>query len=381
MPTAFIIDALRTPRGKRKGALSELHPTDLAALPLKEIISKNRIQPSALEDVIYGCVSQRGEQDNVIGKKAVMAAGLPDTVCGYSLNRFCGSGLTACNSAAQSIMSGMNDLMIGGGVEHMTRVPMEVNFSENSFMSANYSHLVSQGESAELIADKFGYTRRHLDEYAVRSQDLASRAWNEKAFDKSIIPISFKTVDGKEILLQKDEHMRPGTTIESLATLKPVFRQNGRIHAGNSSGIVDGSAAVLIASEKAIIKHGLKPRAKIISTALAGSDPLIMLLGPIPAIKKALHICGLKITDISLFEINEAFAPVPLAVASELDIPLEKINVNGGAIALGHPLGATGAILLGTLLDEMERRDVRFGCVSLCIGYGMGVATIIDRKV
>lgn len=381
MPTAYIIDTVRTPRGKRKGALSEMHPTDLASLPLKSLIERNRLNPTAIEDVLFGCVSQRGEQDNVIGRKAVMAAGLPDSIPGVAMNRFCGSGLTACNLAAHGIMSGMHHVLIAGGVEHMTRVPMEIDFNENSYMAVHYAHLVSQGESAELIADKFGYTRQALDEYAVRSQIFAAKAWENGHFAKSVVPVDFKTPDGKIVKLERDEHLRPGTTVESLAALKPVFRPDGRIHAGNASGIVDGAAAVLLASEKAATQHGLKPRAKIIATAIAGSDPVIMLLGPIPAIEKALQIADLKIAQIDLFEINEAFAPVPLAVAKELKIPLEKINVNGGAIALGHPLGATGAMLLGTLVDEMERRDLRYGCVSLCIGYGMGVATIIDRNV
>lgn len=381
MSTAFIIDALRTPRGKRKGSLSEMHPTDLASLPLKALIERHRLNPAAIEDVLYGCVSQRGEQDNVIGRKVVMAAGLPDSIPGLALNRFCGSGLTAVNLAAHGIMSGMHNMLVAGGVEHMTRVPMEIDFNENSYMAVNYPHLVPQGESAELIADKFGYTRKQLDEFAVRSQTLAAQAWDKGHFAKSVVPVDFKTPDGKIIKLARDEHLRPGTTVETLAALKPVFRPDGRIHAGNASGIVDGAAAVLLASEKAVISHGLKPRAKIISTAIVGSDPIIMLLGPIPAIEKALQIVDLKISQIDLFEINEAFASVPLAVAGELKISDEKINVNGGAIALGHPLGATGAMLLGTLIDEMERRDVRYGCVSLCIGYGMGVATIVDRKV
>lgn len=379
MNTAYIIDAVRTPRGKRKGSLSEIHPTDLASLPLKNIVERNHIKPDIIEDVIYGCVSERGEQDNVIGRKAVMAAGFPDTIPGVVLNRFCGSGLTACNGAAHAIMSGMNDIMIAGGVEHMTRVPMEINFAENSFMTVNYPGLVPQGESAEMIADKFGYTRVVLDEYAARSQTLAAKAWENGAFKKSVVPIDFTTPDGKIVKLERDEHLRPGTTVETLAALKPVFRENGRIHAGNSSGIVDGAAAVLFASENGVKNHSLKPRAKVIATSIVGSDPVIMLLGPIPAIQKALDVAKLKITDIGLFEINEAFAPVPLAVSQELKIPMDKINVNGGAIALGHPLGATGAMLLGTLLDEMENRNLRYGCVSLCIGYGMGVATIIER--
>lgn len=382
MSQAYIIDAIRTPRGKRKGSLTSLHPVDLATIPLKEILKRNAVAPEAVDDVIFGCVSQRGEQDNVIARKAVLAAGLPESVPGVTLNRFCGSGLTACNWAAQSVMSGMQNLVIAGGVEHMTRVPMDIDFyNGNSQLKKVYPNLVPQGESAEMIAEKYGYTRQQLDEYAVRSQELAAKAWENKVFQKSIVPIDTENYDGEKIFLNKDEHMRVGTTVETLANLKPVFRENGVIHAGNASGIVDGAATVLFASEQEVKAKNLKPRARVVATAIVGSDPVIMLLGPIPGIQKALKIANLKIEDIDLFEINEAFAPVPLAVAGELKIPMEKLNVNGGAIALGHPLGATGAILLGTILDELERRDQRYGCVSLCIGYGMGVATIIDRKV
>lgn len=382
MANAYIIDAIRTPRGKRKGSLSDIHPVDLATIPLKAVIERNKVPSEFVEDVILGCVSQRGEQDSVIARKAVLAAGLPESVSGATVNRFCGSGLTACNFAAQSVMSGMQHVVIAGGIEHMTRVPMEIDFYNGvSQLNARYPHLVSQGESAERIAERYGYDRKRLDEFAERSQKLAAAAWDAGHFAKSIVPVDFTNAEGKKIALTKDEHPRPGTTAETLAMLKPVFRANGVIHAGNSSGIVDGAAAVLIASESAAARHGLKPRARVIATAEIGSEPVIMLLGPVPAIQKAARVAGINVSDIDLFEINEAFAPVPLAVAEDLKIPLEKVNVNGGAIALGHPLGATGAMLLGTILDEMERRDVRYGCVSLCIGAGMGVAMILDRKV
>jgi len=378
---AFIIDAVRTPRGKREGSLKFTHPIDLASVPLVALAERNRFDPIAIEDVLYGCVSQRGEQDNVISREAVLAAGWPVEVPGATLNRFCGSGLSACNLAAHTIMAGMSDVMVGGGVEHMTRVPMEINFSmEGSKLNERFQ-LIPQGFSAEMIAEKFGFTRRQLDEYAERSQRLAAQAWEEKRFAKSIVPVEAKDAAGKAFLFERDEHLRPGTTADKLAALKTVFKEDGVIHAGNSSGIVDGSAAVLFASEKAIKAHGFKPRARVIATVEVGSDPIIMLLGPIPAIQKVTAKAGLKISDIDLFEINEAFAPVPLAVAKELNLDMEKINVNGGAIALGHPLGATGAMLLGTVLDELERRDLRYGLVTLCIGHGMGVATIIDRKI
>ncbi|MBF0493158.1 MAG: acetyl-CoA C-acyltransferase [Deltaproteobacteria bacterium] len=380
MTDALIIDAVRSPRGKRNGSLSLVHPIDLATVPLTALVERNKFNPKEVSDVLYGCVSQRAEQDNVIAREAVLAAGWPLEVAGVSLNRFCGSGLTAVNFAAQAVMAGQEDLIIGGGVEHMSRVPMNIDFKmEGSLLDQRFPHLVSQGISAEMVAEKYGYSRSRLDEFAARSQSLAAKAWEEGRFKKSIVPVKAKNQEGKEFLFEKDEHFRPGTTAESLAKLKTVFKADGVIHAGNSSGIVDGAAAVLIASPNKAKELGLKPRAKIIATSIVGSDPIIMLLGPGPAIHKALKKANLKVQDIDLWEINEAFAPVPLAVAQDLEIDLNKINVNGGAIALGHPLGATGAILLGTALDELERQNKRYACITLCIGFGMGVATIIER--
>jgi acetyl-CoA acetyltransferase family protein len=382
MAQAFLIDAVRTPRGKREGSLKFTHPIDLAAVPLEALAKRNPIRPEWVEDVLYGCVSQRDEQDNVIAREAVLAAGWPESVPGATVNRFCGSGLTACNLAAHTIMAGMSELMIGGGVEHMTRVPMSINFSmEGSKLHERYPNFIPQGLSAELIAEKYGFTRLQLDEFAVRSQQRAAQAWEERRFAKSIVPVPAKDAEGKSFLFERDEHLRPGTTVGKLAALKPVFKEDGVIHAGNSSGIVDGAAAVLFASEKALKEYGLKPRARVVATAEVGSDPILMLLGPIQAIPKVAEKARLKISDIDLFEINEAFAPVPLAVVRDLKLDMEKVNVNGGAIALGHPLGATGAMLLGMILDELERRDLRYGLVTLCIGHGMAVATIIDRKV
>ncbi len=382
MSEAYIIDAVRTPRGKRNGSLSLTHSIDLAATPLEAILARNKVDPKEISDVIYGCVSQRGEQDNVIAREAALAAGWPLEVAGATVNRFCGSGLTAVNMAAHSIMAGQEDLMIGGGVEHMTRIPMNIEFKmAGSKFDERFPDLIPQGLSAEMIAEKYNFSRRQLDEFAARSQKLAFQAWEEQRFKKSIVPVKAKNQEGKEFLFEKDEHLRPTSTADVLAALKPSFKENGVIHAGNSSGIVDGSAAVLLASSKKSKEFGLKPRARIVSTSIVGSDPIIMLLGPIPAVQQALKKANLKVEDIDLWEINEAFAPVPLAVAKELNIDLEKINVNGGAIALGHPLGATGAMLLGTVLDELERQDKRYGCITLCIGLGMGVTTIIDRKV
>lgn len=381
MSQALIVDAVRTPRGKREGSLKFLHPIDLAAVPLEALRERNRLDPLLVEDVLYGCVSQRDAQDNVIAREAVLAAGWPVEVPGATINRFCGSGLSACNLMAHTIMSGMSDVLIGGGVEHMTRVPMAINFEMAGSKLTERFDLIPQGFSAEMIAEKYGFTRKQLDEYAAQSQARAAQAWEEKRFAKSIIPVSTKDAEGKAFTFEKDEHFRPGTTVEKLGTLKTVFKTDGVIHAGNSSGIVDGSAAVLFASEKACAQQNWKPRARVVATVEVGSDPIIMLLGPIPAIQKVCAKAKLKISDIDLFEINEAFAPVPLAVMQELKLDPEKVNVNGGAIALGHPLGATGAILLGTVLDELERRNLRYGLVTLCIGHGMGVATIIDRQV
>ncbi len=382
MTDAYIIDAVRTPRGKRNGSLALTHAIDLAALPLKALVERNKLDAAQIDDVVYGCVSQRKEQDNDIARAAVLAAGLPESIAGVTLNRFCASGLTAVNEAAFAVMAGQSDLMVGGGVESMSRIPMEIDFFQGvSGLSQNYPNLIPQGLSAEMIAERYHLSRRDLDEYALRSQQLAAAAWEQKRFEKSIIRVKVKNADGKEYILEKDEHMRPSTTLEGLASLKTVFKENGVIHAGNSSGIVDGSAAVLVGSKKKCEELGVKPRAKFVSIANAGSEPVIMLLGPIPSTQKALKRAGLSIKDIDLFEINEAFAPVVLAVARDLEIPLEKINVNGGAIALGHPLGATGAMLVGTVLDELERTDKRYGLITLCVGMGMGVTTIIDRKV
>lgn len=383
MSEAYIIDAVRTARGKRKGSLSLTHPIDVATAPLTALVERNKINPAQIDDVIYGCVLQRGEQDNVIAREAVLAAGFPLEVPGYTVNRFCGSGLTAVTAAAHACMSGQEDLVIAGGVEHMTRVPMEINFNmEGSLLVERFPNLIPQGFSAEMISEKYGFSRRQLDEFSVESQKRAGRAWEEKRFAKSIVPVMAKTPDGKRIPFEKDEHLRPQTTVEILGNLTPSFKPDGMIHAGNSSGIVDGAGAVLIASRKGVEKTGLKPRGKIVSTAQIGSDPVIMLLGPIPCTRKIVQKAGLTLKDIDLYEVNEAFAPVPLAWLTELKdegASLDKLNVNGGAIALGHPIGATGAMLVGTILDELERTDQRYGLVTLCTGLGMAVAMIIQR--
>jgi acetyl-CoA acyltransferase len=317
----------------------------------------------------------------------VLAAGFPIEVAGNTVNRFCASGLQAVNYAAMQIMSGQADLAIGGGVESMTRVPMgsdAVGAGEGPMapsLLARFPNLVPQGISAEMIAEQWKLSRGQLDEFSVGSQRKAANAIQRGYFKREIEPIRVTAADGAPRMFDTDEHPRPGTTMDALAALKPSFKEQGVIHAGNSSGIVDGAAAVVVASEKKARELGLKPRARIAATATSGSDPVLMLTGPIPSTRKALKRAELRVEDIDLWEINEAFAPIPIVVGKELSIPLDRINVNGGAIALGHPLGATGAIILATLLSELERRDLRYGAATLCIGYGMGVTTIIDRRI
>jgi acetyl-CoA acetyltransferase family protein len=387
MPRALIVEAVRTARGKKKGALAGTHPMDLAAHVLKAAVRRTGLEPAFLDDVVMGCVTQVGEQGLNIARGAVLAAGFPVEVAGATVNRFCASGLQAVNFAAMEIMSGQAEIAIGGGVESMTRVPMgsDADGPGEGPMAPSlverFPNLVPQGISAEMIAARWKLSRGQLDEFAVGSQRKAAQAIQRGYFKKEIEPIRVAAADGSTRMFDTDEHPRPGTTMEALAALKPSFTENGVIHAGNSSGIVDGAAAVLLASDKAVRAHGLKPRARIVATATSGSDPVLMLTGPIPATRKALKLAGLEVKDIDLWEVNEAFAPIPIVVGQELSIPLDRMNVNGGAIALGHPLGATGAIILATLLNELERRDLRYGAATLCIGYGMGVTTIIDRRI
>src|SRR5207237_9592295 len=350
MGEAIIVDAIRTARGKRKGALAALHPVDLLARTLSGALDRAGVNPEDVDDVIMGCVTQVGEQGMNIARGAVLAAGLPVEVPGTTVNRFCGSGLQAVNFGAQAVVSGAAQLVVAGGVEHMTRVPMGSDAvggegPASPALLERWPDLVPQGLSAEMIAAKSGYTRRQLDEFAVSSQQKAANAIERGWFSREILPLKLgdRTFD-------RDEHPRPGTTVDTLAALKPSFKEDGVLHAGNSSGIVDGAAAVVIASKGRARSLGLKPRARIVSMAVAGSDPVLMLTGPIPSTRKALAQVDLTVNDIDLFEINEAFAPVPLVIAEELGIPPERVNVNGGAIALGHPLGATGAMLLATAL-------------------------------
>ena len=399
---AFIYDVLRTPRGKGKpgGSLYEVKPVELVSGLLKEIAERNpSYDPGRVDDVVLGCVTPVGDQGADIAKISSMVAGLPESVAGVQLNRFCGSGLESVNQAAARIRSGMEDMIIAGGVESMSRVPMGTDGGAMAMdpQTALDTNFVPQGIGADLIATIDGVSREDVDRFAVRSQERAARAWDEGRFAKSIVPV--KDRNGL-MILDHDEFIRRGTTVESLSSLKPAFAMIGEHggfdsvalevypnvdsidhvhHAGNSSGIVDGAAVVLIGSEQVGKDMGLTPRARIVSMAVVGSEPTIMLTGPAPASRKALAKAGLTAEDMDIVEINEAFASVALRLQSELNIPDEKLNPNGGAIAMGHPLGATGAIILGTLVDELERTGGRYGLATLCIGGGMGIATIVER--
>jgi acetyl-CoA C-acetyltransferase len=401
MTDAFIYDHVRTPRGRGKadGSLHEVTALNLAAQTLTAIKDRNELDPTLLEDVVLGCVDPVGEAGGDIARVAALMAGYGDGVPGVQINRFCASGLDAVNFAAAEVMSGQHDMTIGGGVESMSRVGIGASGGAWPVdpSIALKSYFVPQGISADLIATKYGFSRDDVDAYAVESQKRAGKSWEEGRFKKSIMPV--KDVNGIT-LLDKDEHMRPTTTMQTLAQLQPSFVQMGEmggfdavavqrypeveavnhVHTpGNSSGIVDGAAAVLIGNKETGQAAGLKPRARIKAFANVGSEPAIMLTGPIPVTEKVLKKAGMTTADIDLFELNEAFASVVLRYMQALDIDHGKINVNGGAIAMGHPLGATGAMILGTVLDELERRDLSTALVTLCIGIGMGTATIIER--
>ena len=410
MATAYIVDAVRTPRGRGKpgkGALSGIHPQQLFAQALAGLVKKAGLDPKRVDDVVAGCVSQSGEQGANLARNAVLDAGWPIEIGGTTLNRFCGSGLQAVNFAAMGVMAGVQPLVVAGGVESMSRVPMG---SDGGGIDGNNMHLrkrymqVPQGISADLIATLEGFSREDLDRWALRSQQRAGVALQEGRFSKSLLAVV--NPETGAVALDRDEYPRPDTSAEGLAKLEPAFVGMGampvgpngetldqialaaypqagairHVHtAGNSSGIVDGAAAVALASEAAVKELGLKPRAKIRAMATLGAEPVIMLTAPAPSSQKALAMAGMKPKDVDLWEINEAFAAVVLQTIRKLDIDPEKVNVNGGAIALGHPLGATGAILLGTALDELERRNAAVAVVTLCIGGGQGIATVIER--
>ena len=381
MRDAVIIDACRTPRGKKNGAFREVLPMDLLIKTLRAIVERTGIDSAEVDDVIMGCVTQTREQGTNIARGAWLASGMSIDVPGVTLNRFCGSGQQAVNFAAMGVMSGQQDLVIAGGVESMTRVPLLSDVGPMSEELTKRFELVSQGLCAEMMAERWNLSHRDVDEFATMSQMRAKQAQQEGRFDGSLIPVEGLDAEGEKILLTKDEHPRPTTTVEKLGTLPPAFKEGGVVTAGNSSGIVDGASCVLIASREKAKELGLTPRAKIVATTVVGSDPVIMLTGPIRATPKVLAKAGMEKSDIDLVEINEAFATVPLAWSHDLDWDLENVNVNGGAIALGHPLGATGGMLIGTLLDELERRDQSVGLVTMCIGYGMATGTVIDRNL
>jgi acetyl-CoA acyltransferase len=396
MPEAVIVDAVRTPMGKRNGSLSGFHPADLAAEVLQALAERNDLDPALVEDVIMGCVMQVGAQGVNVGRNAVLGAGWPESVPATTVDRQCGSSQQSAHFAAQGVMAGAYDVVVAAGVEVMSMVPMGASMMAPNTgvpfgpqMMARYEDrggLVPQGTSAELIAEKWDLSRESLDAYGARSQQFASRARDEGRFDREIVPVRKKPVDketGKLIetdeLLAADEGIRPDTTVESLANLKPAFQPDGVVTAGNSSQITDGASAVLIMSDTRAAELGLTPRARFHAFSLAGVDPIFMLTGPIPATETVLERGGLGIDDIDLFEINEAFASVVLAWEKELHPDMDKVNVNGGAIALGHPLGCSGARLMTTLLHELERTGGRWGLQSMCEGGGLANATIIER--
>jgi len=410
MATAYVVDAVRTPRarGNKRGSLADVHPQELVAGLLNELPKRNKnLKINKVDDVILGCVTQVGDQAACIARYGVMAAHWPQEVPGYTVNRFCGSGLQAVNDAAAYIESGTFDLVVAGGVESMSRCKMGSDVGEtteenmatamsigNPKIAAHYN-LVPQGISADIIATKYNITREEVDKFAESSQQKADAAIKDGRFKNSVIPV--KKDDGT--IVDKDEYPNPKWDFAYLSKMPAMFKGVGQkvfdamalktypelkeinhVHGGgNASGVVDGAGVVLLASEKAVAEHGLKKRAKIVAMAVSGEEPTIMLTGPVSASKKVLEKAGLKVEDIDLWEINEAFAAVPLYVQKQLNVPMDRINVNGGAIALGHPLGGTGAILLGTAVDELERRKARYALITLCIGGGMGIATIIER--
>ncbi len=377
--SAVIVEALRTPIGKQGGALSKVRPDDLLAGVLEKIVERTGIDPAAIDDVVAGCVTQIGEQGVNVARNAVLAAGFPVSVPATSVNRLCGSGQQAANFAALSIMGGANDLVVGGGTESMTRVPMGSDAGTFSERITERHELVSQGISAELVAERWGIAREEIDRLSYESHRRAVHAQLEGRFAREIVPVEVREGDRVVAVVEKDEGPRPDTSVEKIGKLKPVFKENGVITAGSSSQISDGAAALLIASEEKARALGLRPRARFVAMAQAGVDPTLMLTGPIPATRKVMAKAGLTLADIDLFEVNEAFASVVLAWQREMGVDLAKVNVNGGAIALGHPLGASGARLLTTLLHELERQQLRYGLATMCIGMGQGIATIIEH--
>jgi 3-oxoadipyl-CoA thiolase len=397
MREAVIIDAVRTPVGKFGGALKDVRPDDLAALCISEIVKRNNLDPNLIEDVIFGCTNQAGEDNRNVARMAALLAGLPYTVGGQTINRLCASGLNAVNSAAQIIKVGEGDVFIAGGTESMTRAPFVFGKAETAFarevkvfdstigwrftnpkMTEAYAK-ESMGETAENVARKYGLTREEQDEFALATQQKWAAADAAGKFKDEIVPVVIPRKKGDPIVVDKDEFPRPDVTMEQLAKLSPAFKKDGTVTAGNASGVNDGAAALLMMESETAKRLGYKPLVRVVASAVAGLDPSYMGLGPIPATQKVLARAGLKIGDIDLFELNEAFAAQSIPCIRELGIDPAKVNVNGGSIAMGHPLGSTGARIMGTLVHEMKRRGSRYGLVSLCIGVGQGIATIVER--
>lgn len=387
MGDAYIIDAIRTPVGRRNGALAGVRADELAASTLSEIVTRTGIDPNAIDDVVMGCVTQVHEQGVNVARNAALIAGLPVDVTGTTVNRLCGSSQQALNFAAMGVSSGHQDIVIAAGVESMSRISMGSDmFLQGEMlipspkMSWKYN-IIPQGLSAELVAERFGLTREELDAYSYESHMRAAAADDAGKFSRELLPMDVNNEENGDFSFSNDEGIRRSTTLEKLATLKPAFKEDGVITAASSSQISDGSAAIMLASKAAVEKYGLKPRARITSMATAGVDPTIMLTAPIGATRKALDRAGLSVGDLGAIELNEAFASVALGCSRELGMNLDKVNVYGGAIALGHPLGASGARLMTTLLNVLEEKDERYGLSTMCIGFGQGIATIIDRKI
>ncbi|QSO47792.1 thiolase family protein [Alicyclobacillus mengziensis] len=399
MREAVIIDAVRTPFGRYRGTLKSVRPDDMAALVIRALLDRNKaLNPEAIEDVVFGAANQAGEDNRNVARMAVLLAGLPVSVAGATVNRLCGSSLEAVNLSAANIMAGAADVMIAGGVESMSRAPLVMLKPEEEFARgdrqmvdttlgwrftnprlAEMYHPYSMGETAENVAEKYGIGRDEQDEFARTSQMRAAQAWAQGRYQDHVIPVEVPLGRGQTGLFSQDEHMRPNTTLEQLAKLKPAFKKGGTVTAGNSSGINDGASAILLMEKDYALSLGFKPLARVVSYAVAGVDPAYMGIGPVYATRKLLSRAGLRVSDIDLVELNEAFAAQSIACVSELGLDMDKVNVNGGAIAIGHPLGASGGRILGGLVHELVRRGGKYGIATMCIGVGQGIATLVER--
>jgi 3-oxoadipyl-CoA thiolase len=398
MPDAVIVDAVRTPIGRHGGALKDVRPDDLLATTLRALIDRTSLDPSLVEDVLIGCANQAGEDNRNVARMSLLLAGFPEEVGGQTINRLCGSGLQAINSAAQAIQTGQGDVLVAGGVESMTRAPFVMPKTDSAFPRGNQTMYdstlgwrmvndklaamhepISMGETAENVAERFGISREDQDKFALSSQQRAVAAQSSGTFDRQLVNVSVPQRRGDPLVVDRDEHPRADTSLEKLAALPAAFRKNGTVTAGNSAGINDGACALLMMSAEKADELGFRPMARIVTAAVAGVDPSYMGIGPVPATRKALARAGLSVDQLDLVELNEAFAAQALACLRELGLDQERVNVNGGAIALGHPLGCSGARIMTTLLYEMERRDAHYGLATMCIGVGQGIATIVER--